>query len=51
MPADVSFPHVSAPAVQAASGRLPLGIGLVVAAGASVGLWFGIVAGVKALFF
>ncbi len=50
MPADVSFPHVSAPAATASSGRLPLGIGLIVAAGASVGLWFGIAAVFKALF-
>jgi hypothetical protein len=52
MPADVSYPHVSAPAVEATpSSRLPLGIGLVVAACASVGLWVGIGAGIKALFF
>ena len=54
MPADVSFQDVSArnAAIQTtATRRLPLGIGLVVAAGASVGLWFGIAAGVKALFF
>jgi hypothetical protein len=54
MPADVSFQDVStqsAAAEAGASSRLPLGIGLVVAASASVGLWFGIVAGVRALFF
>jgi hypothetical protein len=52
MPADVSFPHTSVPAAEAASsGRLPLGIGLVIAAGASIGLWVGIGAGLKALFF
>jgi hypothetical protein len=57
MPADVSYPHASysnasSPAVEAtASGRLPLGVGLVIAACASVGLWFGIGVGVKALFF
>lgn len=52
MPADVSYPHASVPAVEAtSSGRLPLGIGLVVAACASVGLWVGIGAGIKALFF
>ena len=54
MPADVSFPHVSAAHAEAAdqpTRRLPLGIGLVVAAAASVGLWVGIAAGVKALFF
>jgi hypothetical protein len=54
MPADVSFQGVSpqTTAVEAApSHRLPLGIGLAVAALASVGLWFGVVAGVRALFF
>ncbi len=53
MPADVSFPHVSSTieAVEQPSRRLPLGIGLAVAAAASVGLWVGIAAGVKALFF
>jgi hypothetical protein len=54
MPADVSFQDVSTRSVsvetQAAS-RLPLGIGLAIAASASIGLWFGIAAGVKALFF
>ena len=57
MPADVSYPHASystasTPVAEgASSGRLPLGIGLVVAACASVGLWVGIGAGLKALFF
>jgi len=52
MPADVSFPHVSARVeTLERPSRLPLGIGLVVAACASVGLWVGIAAGVKALFF
>jgi hypothetical protein len=54
MPADVSFQDLSARSVAAAtetSSRLPLGIGLAVAASASVGLWFAIAAGVKALFF
>jgi hypothetical protein len=53
MPADVSFPHVSTHVEVAGqpSSRLPLGIGLVLAAAASVGLWVGIGAGVKALFF
>ena len=54
MPADVSFQDVSTQSVDmaaSASSRLPLGIGLVVAASASGGLWFGIVAGVRALFF
>ena len=54
MPADVSFQDVSTRSVAVetrSSSRLPLGIGLVMAASASVGLWFGIAAGVKALFF
>jgi hypothetical protein len=54
MPADVSFQDVSARTVSletAPPRRLPLGIGLVVAASASVGLWFGVAAGLKALFF
>jgi hypothetical protein len=53
MPADVSFPHVSShvEAAQRPSRRLPLGLGLMIAAAASVGLWVGVVAGVKALFF
>jgi hypothetical protein len=54
MPADVSFQDVSPRSVAAeaqASPRLPLGIGLAVAASASVGLWFVVAAGVKALFF
>ena len=53
MPADVSFPHVSTHAETASPPprRFPLGIGLAVAAAASVGLWAGIAAGLKALFF
>jgi hypothetical protein len=55
MPADVSFQDVSPRTVAAdatpSSGRLPLGVGLVVAATASVGLWFAVAAGVRALFF
>jgi hypothetical protein len=54
MPADVSFQGVSARSVAAetsTSSRLPLGIGLAVAASASVGLWFAIAAGIRALFF
>jgi hypothetical protein len=53
MPADVSIPHVSAraEALEQPSSRLPLGIGLTVAAAASVGLWVALAAGVKALFF
>ena len=52
MPADVSFQHVAthtAPAADAA--RLPVGIGLAIAACASVGLWIGVAAGIKAIFF
>jgi hypothetical protein len=54
MPADVSFQDVSARSAVAetqSTSRLPLGIGLAVAATASIGLWFGIAAGVRALFF
>jgi hypothetical protein len=54
MPADVSFQDVSArnvPLETATTSRLPLGIGLAVAASASIGLWFAIAAGIKALFF
>ena len=53
MPADVSFQHVSSESLAATRPprRLPLGIGLVVAASASIGLWVGVVAGVRALFF
>jgi len=54
MPADVSFQDVSPSSVSietTASPRLPLGIGLVVATSASVGLWFAVAAGVRALFF
>ena len=54
MPANVSFQDASAHNVlieTAASPRLPLGIGLVVAASASLGLWFAAAAGVRALFF
>jgi hypothetical protein len=55
MPADVSFQDVSPRTVAAeaapSSSRLPLGVGLVVAATASVGLWFAVAAGLKALFF
>jgi hypothetical protein len=54
MPADVSFQDISARKVALetkATSRLPLGIGLIVAAGASAGLWFAAVAGVRTLFF
>jgi hypothetical protein len=54
MPADVSFHNVSTHSVSvetAAPSRLPLGIGLIVAAAASIGLWFGVAAAIKALLF
>jgi hypothetical protein len=55
MPADVSFQDVSPRTVTAeaapSSSRLPLGVGLVIAGTASVGLWFAAAAGLKALFF
>ena len=58
MPADVSFDHVSPTTFDqvgvhtpAETSRLPLGIGLAIAALASVGLWFGVAAGVRAIFF
>jgi hypothetical protein len=54
MPADVSFQDVSprSASLEAAPiRRLPLGVGLAVAASASVGLWFAVAAGVRALFF
>ena len=55
MPADISsFEEISTQTtvVEAApSRRLPLGVGLMVAATASVGLWVGVAAGIKALFF
>jgi hypothetical protein len=55
MPADVSaFEGINARSAivdAAPPRRLPLGVGLMVAASASVGLWFGVAAGIKALFF
>jgi hypothetical protein len=52
MPADVSFQHVATHTAPVAdTARLPLGIGLAVAACASVGLWIGVAAGIKAIFF
>jgi hypothetical protein len=59
MPADVSFDNVGAHTFDPVSvhtapvetSRLPLGIGLAVAACASVGLWFGVAAGIRAIFF
>lgn len=50
MPADVSFENV-APRSEAAIGarRLPVGLGLAIAAFASVGLWIGAAAGIHAL--
>ena len=53
MPADVSFHDVGVRSVAIetrSSPRLPLGIGLLVAASASVGLWLAIAASFKALF-
>ncbi|HEY3949874.1 hypothetical protein [Phenylobacterium sp.] len=54
MPADVSAfeeIRVSAPVIDAAPPRrLPLAVGLMVAATASVGLWVGVAAGLRALF-
>jgi hypothetical protein len=53
MPADVSFHDVSTSALpvdQSPSRRLPLGIGLMIAACASVGLWIAVAAGIRALF-
>jgi hypothetical protein len=52
MPADVSFQDISrsSASIEAApSRRLPLGVGLMVAAVTSVGLWFAVAAGIKAL--
>ncbi|HEY8003800.1 MAG TPA: hypothetical protein VIE16_06195 [Phenylobacterium sp.] len=54
MPADISFHDVSQNSVSVettASRRLPLGIGLTIAGCASVGLWFGVAAAIRALFF
>ncbi len=54
MPADVSFQNVtsrSAVIETTRTRRLPLGFGLAVAAIASIGLWFAVAAGVRALFF
>lgn len=54
MPADVSFHSVGArdASLEATSARrFPLGVGLTVAACASVGLWFGVAAALRALFF
>jgi hypothetical protein len=50
MPADVSFPNVAQPG-EAVSGsrRLPLGLGLAIAACASVSLWVGAAVGIHAL--
>jgi hypothetical protein len=54
MPADVSFQHVSESRLSIETGparRLPLGIGLTIAACASIGLWFAVAAAIRALFF
>jgi hypothetical protein len=50
----VSFQDISAreAAIETkAPSRLPVGIGLIVAASVSAGLWFAVVAGVRSLFF
>jgi len=51
MPADVSFENV-VPRTEVARGvrRLPLGLGLAIAACASVSLWVGAAIGIRALF-
>jgi hypothetical protein len=56
MPTDVSFENVRARDAastetrrRSLGGRLPLGIGLAIAACASAGLWIAIAAGVRAL--
>jgi hypothetical protein len=51
MPADVSFENV-APRSETTVGsrRLPLGLGLAIAACASVSLWVGAAMGIRALF-
>jgi hypothetical protein len=54
MPADVSFQNVSRSSVSvetSSARRFPLGIGLTIAACASVGLWVAVAAGIRALFF
>ena len=50
MPADVSFQNVASRS-EAASGsrRLPIGFGLAIAACASLSLWIGAAAGIRAL--
>jgi hypothetical protein len=53
MPADVTFHSVSPREVAetASTRRFPLGVGLTVAACASIGLWFAVAAAVRALLF
>jgi len=54
MPADVSFHSVSRRDVSIETTpvrRFPLGVGLTIAACASAGLWFGVAAALRALFF
>ncbi|WP_372785119.1 hypothetical protein [Phenylobacterium sp.] len=54
MPADVSFDNVSPSSLSietTSTRRLPLGIGLVIAACASVGLWVAVAAAIRAFFF
>jgi len=50
MPADVSFQSVR-PVTQAQGHRLPIGVGLMIAAALSVGLWIAAAAGLRALLF
>ncbi len=49
MPSDIPFQSVAI--TEAAPRRLPLGVGLVIGAGASVALWGAIGLGLRALFF
>ena len=54
MPADVSFHCVGPRDISVdtrPARRFPLGVGLTIAACASVGLWFAVAAAVRALFF
>ena len=54
MPADVSFHNVGQGSLSnegASTRRLPLGVGLIIAACASIGLWFAVVAVIRAVFF
>jgi hypothetical protein len=51
MPTDVSYENVRARNAASANRRLPLGIGLVIAALVSAGLWVAVAAAIRALFF